>query len=418
MPGAEKTASVLSARAYVNSRQLKQRAVERRAVCSFAILYFFPFDLSPFSFQISRMSPLPEPAALAQLQPFQIVRRGSGLSTLLGIPTLGANTSSASTTAAANGQNPTFVATSTTDASSSSILATPTSSSGATMGDLGVSIPSQSISSSPSSDSTLSTFTPSQSTSPSVTPTDYNNDADSLANQSQHGGLSGGAIAGIIILCLIVVIGAIVFVTRKRFLSKRQQNRITWARWSTARFPAFTFRRDVSEKTDSPHPADLAVVGGDDTESQMPVSPVFDTQRMVRPTSLATATPSPPPFAYNSQMSGVSTASIAPLPVSHSAASGTYAAVQYTFIPSLPDELSISVGEVVRIIHEYDDGWSLCSNVQGEQGVIPNECLKRKASPDAPSQTSQNYLGEGTGVWRMSKRASSLRPDSTRYPTS
>ncbi|KAJ7353597.1 hypothetical protein DFH08DRAFT_624707, partial [Mycena albidolilacea] len=49
--------------------------------------------------------------------------------------------------------------------------------------------------------------------------------------------------------------------------------------------------------------------------------------------------------------------------------------VRYEFIPSLPDELSIITGEVLHMMAEYDDGWALCKNERGEQGVVPLECL-------------------------------------------
>jgi len=53
------------------------------------------------------------------------------------------------------------------------------------------------------------------------------------------------------------------------------------------------------------------------------------------------------------------------------------ATVICTFIVTLPDELSIKVGETVRVLAEYDDGWVLCMNADGEQGMVPLECLSR-----------------------------------------
>ncbi|KAJ7882109.1 hypothetical protein B0H13DRAFT_1498449, partial [Mycena leptocephala] len=49
--------------------------------------------------------------------------------------------------------------------------------------------------------------------------------------------------------------------------------------------------------------------------------------------------------------------------------------VLYEFVPSLPDELSITVGEVVNMVSEYDDGWALCTNRRGDKGMVPCECL-------------------------------------------
>ncbi|TFK62497.1 hypothetical protein BDN72DRAFT_743629, partial [Pluteus cervinus] len=52
------------------------------------------------------------------------------------------------------------------------------------------------------------------------------------------------------------------------------------------------------------------------------------------------------------------------------------ATVKSTFIPTMPDELPISLGEIVRVLAEYDDGWAFCGNVLGQQGMVPIECLK------------------------------------------
>ncbi|KJA13692.1 hypothetical protein HYPSUDRAFT_95414, partial [Hypholoma sublateritium FD-334 SS-4] len=46
-----------------------------------------------------------------------------------------------------------------------------------------------------------------------------------------------------------------------------------------------------------------------------------------------------------------------------------------TFITTLPDELAITIGESIRVLAEYDDGWALCMNTSGEQGMVPLECL-------------------------------------------
>ncbi|KAJ4486159.1 hypothetical protein J3R30DRAFT_3222299, partial [Lentinula aciculospora] len=51
------------------------------------------------------------------------------------------------------------------------------------------------------------------------------------------------------------------------------------------------------------------------------------------------------------------------------------AAVRCTFVPNLPDELTILNGEVLDVLQEYDDEWVLCSNSKGETGMVPLECL-------------------------------------------
>ncbi|KAJ7193828.1 hypothetical protein GGX14DRAFT_297353, partial [Mycena pura] len=78
--------------------------------------------------------------------------------------------------------------------------------------------------------------------------------------------------------------------------------------------------------------------------------------------------------------------------------------VRSEYIPSLPDELEIFTGEVVRVQSEFDDGWALCVNTRGERGMVPLECLDRSASGSgsagAQLQTPSPY--------RDSRRTSSL----------
>lgn len=51
-----------------------------------------------------------------------------------------------------------------------------------------------------------------------------------------------------------------------------------------------------------------------------------------------------------------------------------------TFIPSLPDELTVSIGETLRVLAGYEDGWSLCMDSRGKQGMVPDECLDKSLS--------------------------------------
>jgi len=69
------------------------------------------------------------------------------------------------------------------------------------------------------------------------------------------------------------------------------------------------------------------------------------------------------------------------------------------FIPKLPDELSITIGETLRVLSEFDDGWVVCSNSRGEVGMVPVECLAR-------GNTSSESSQEGGSA--RPRRASSL----------
>ncbi|KAF2819514.1 hypothetical protein CC86DRAFT_306844, partial [Ophiobolus disseminans] len=52
--------------------------------------------------------------------------------------------------------------------------------------------------------------------------------------------------------------------------------------------------------------------------------------------------------------------------------------VQLDFKPSMQDELGLHAGQLVRMLHEYDDGWALCIRMdRSQQGVVPRTCLSK-----------------------------------------
>lgn len=52
--------------------------------------------------------------------------------------------------------------------------------------------------------------------------------------------------------------------------------------------------------------------------------------------------------------------------------------VQLDFKPSMADELELHAGQLVRMLHEYDDGWALCVRLdRSHQGVVPRTCLSK-----------------------------------------
>jgi hypothetical protein len=62
--------------------------------------------------------------------------------------------------------------------------------------------------------------------------------------------------------------------------------------------------------------------------------------------------------------------------------------VQLDFKPSMEDELELRSGQLVRMLHEYDDGWALCIRMdRSQQGVAPRTCLSKlpvKPRPQGP----------------------------------
>ncbi|KAI0892664.1 hypothetical protein F4806DRAFT_228306 [Annulohypoxylon nitens] len=60
--------------------------------------------------------------------------------------------------------------------------------------------------------------------------------------------------------------------------------------------------------------------------------------------------------------------------------------VQLDFKPSLDDEMGLRAGQLVRLLHEYDDGWSLCIRLdRSQQGVVPRTCLSTRPVKPRPA---------------------------------
>ncbi|OTA98093.1 hypothetical protein M426DRAFT_28786 [Hypoxylon sp. CI-4A] len=60
--------------------------------------------------------------------------------------------------------------------------------------------------------------------------------------------------------------------------------------------------------------------------------------------------------------------------------------VQLDFNPTLEDEMGIKSGQLVRMLHEYDDGWALCIKLdRSQQGVVPRTCLSTRPVKPRPA---------------------------------
>ncbi|KAI1470504.1 uncharacterized protein F4812DRAFT_268128 [Daldinia caldariorum] len=60
--------------------------------------------------------------------------------------------------------------------------------------------------------------------------------------------------------------------------------------------------------------------------------------------------------------------------------------VQLDFKPTLEDEMELRAGQLVRLLHEYDDGWSLCIRLdRSQQGVVPRTCLSTRPVKPRPA---------------------------------
>ncbi|KFZ20765.1 hypothetical protein V502_02989 [Pseudogymnoascus sp. VKM F-4520 (FW-2644)] len=63
--------------------------------------------------------------------------------------------------------------------------------------------------------------------------------------------------------------------------------------------------------------------------------------------------------------------------------------VHLDFSPSMPDELRVKGGEIVKLLKEFDDGWCMCIKEDGSaEGVLPRTCISN--SPIAARRSPSN----------------------------
>jgi len=240
---------------------------------------------------------------------------------------------------------------------------------------------SSSSSVAPSSSSQSSSQIPSPSASAKGGKTDTSTDTSSSP-------IPIGVILGIVIVAFLVILPIIAFVLRRRSV----RNRLKLRAWATKKGTSFWI--DSKEKPADPlmnpppkeeprytFSSDLFVrvkpqqAAGSVSQKQQPqLSSTSTTPSPLRPSPALGTEPS---YNYSAIPVSSPASAGASKPGTPWAASPQSAKVKSIFIPTLPDELSISTGEVIRIQVEFDDGWALCSNVRGETGMVPLECLDR-----------------------------------------
>lgn len=249
------------------------------------------------------------------------------------------------------------------------------------------------------------TTTPTISSSSTLAPTPSATNAASNvgAASSSSKGISGGGIAAIVTILIIAFLGVVLFFVRKMYIKKRELKRGTWGAGAFAKRTDF-----IPEQGEKSYDNASGFMPGAGNSPSSPFAPsAFGRDQ----TPIA-----PPPMSYNNNFSplsvtppslspgmgaavGMERASATPTP--------TDALIKCTFIPSLPDELSIGTGETVRVVAEYDDGWAMCANARGEQGMVPLECLDQTKGRGSVGDIQQF---QGQNDWRASKRVSSLQP--------
>ncbi|THY56908.1 hypothetical protein D6C97_04952 [Aureobasidium pullulans] len=150
-----------------------------------------------------------------------------------------------------------------------------------------------------------------------------------------------------------------------------------------------------------------------DAQSRDVISPIPEERSLSPPVELqGSPVPSPTAASFNVNSpvtpgaevkAEVGMASVVPVAALSGAAPGAVIAdppgstvhrVQLEFKPSMDDELELKVGQIVRVLHEYDDGWALCIRMdRSQQGVAPRTCLSKlplKPRPMGPPPGAKN----------------------------
>ncbi|KAJ7137902.1 hypothetical protein C8R44DRAFT_975860 [Mycena epipterygia] len=219
---------------------------------------------------------------------------------------------------------------------------------------------------------------------PGPSATEGQANSNGIAGVSTQHGLPTGAIVGITIACVLLVLGAFVFFIRQRALRNRKLHRNT-APWMGRPTNSSFEPRAVGASAFPP-----STGAGNMGETSPGVSFARAQAQALAVRAPVPNMPAPMPSSYNN-----------PTPAPGAVPAGAASAmVRYEFIPTLPDELSITTGERVRVLDEYDDGWALCANARGDQGMVPLECLDRGGSAALQVTDPQDY--------RDSRRTSSL----------
>ncbi|KAF8623324.1 hypothetical protein AX15_006402 [Amanita polypyramis BW_CC] len=310
-------------------------------------------------------------------------------------------------------------------------------------------------------------FPTSDSTSDSVIPTSSAQAQHESSNQDTAAGahaensgssrhlvskpLPGGAVAGLVIGLLLLILATGVLVLRRRAIVKREKLRRTWqpkpfleldtgagtggvnaagGTGTNASQSAGNPSRPVQRIIPRVKPPPLSLLSIPEAgPSDIGPVPKFNANAgrslMSRPLSMLnmTSTHDSAGRDYNCSSQDLARAMMtmprsgttmaqrrsAP-PVTYDVAFANYAVVRCVFEPKLPDELRIRVGESIRVLTEYDDGWARCENVRGERGMIPLECMDRgtggvSAYRNMGGRVDMSALGF---VSRQSMRKSSL----------
>ncbi|KAK3294368.1 uncharacterized protein B0H64DRAFT_185506 [Chaetomium fimeti] len=177
---------------------------------------------------------------------------------------------------------------------------------------------------------------------------------------------------------------------------------------------SFDHRVGVATTPDSIAEPVSPIIGDDDDNShrqQLGVSSNLTRKTSIRkdlpkpldltkpPSPLYAVPPSPSgtEFSVHSVAPGQSpgpSASAAEIAAAGGPSQSTVHRVQLDFKPTLQDEMGLYAGQLVRLLHEYDDGWALCIRLdRSQQGVVPRTCLSTRPVKPRPQQPNLPHPG-------------------------
>lgn len=126
--------------------------------------------------------------------------------------------------------------------------------------------------------------------------------------------------------------------------------------------------------------------------------------------------PSPTGTEFSSTSDSVSTptqtTSGAAIAAAGGPANSTVHRVQLDFKPSMDDELELRAGQLIRLLHEYDDGWALCIRLdRSKQGVVPRTCLSVRPVKPRPQQNGPRGSPQGRPMSPASQQGRPMTPN-------
>ncbi|KAL8999420.1 MAG: hypothetical protein Q9169_001734 [Polycauliona sp. 2 TL-2023] len=166
---------------------------------------------------------------------------------------------------------------------------------------------------------------------------------------------------------------------------------------------------NASMPTDGPVPAPLRIRTPTPEGHSQAVSPIGTAgaalaaagvagQRQDKPKPLnlspkRSASPAPIPSPSGTEFS---MNSVTPAAMANGPPPSNVHRVQLDFKPSMEDELALRAGQLVRLLHEYDDGWALCIRLdRSQQGVAPRTCLSARPVKPRPNPNARGPAPRG-----------------------